>query len=153
MISIPKVEKVVLERAVQGAEINIGSQPAGDLIHIWAVMLVRSDEPSAQDVVKLAKGEWLYKILRFSVSVRNPPVNMRMSVHTHHALRDIKRGYLYPTDFMPEFIRGMSEWAYRATLTNYGYQIAVTTLPGDRIYIELYSKQPFEGRLRILSYI
>ena len=152
MISIPKVEKVVLERAVQGAEISIKSQPAGDLMHIWAVVLVRSDEPSAQDVVKLAKGEWLYRILRLGVSLRNPPVNMRLSIHTHHALRDIKRWYLYPTDLMPAFASKTFEWAYRATLTNYGYQIAVTTLPGDRIYIELYSKQPFEGQLRILGY-
>jgi hypothetical protein len=153
VLSIPKVEKVVLERTVQGAGVNIGSRPVGDLMHLWAIMLVRNDEPGVQDIVKLARGEWLYRILRFSVSVRNPPVNMRMSVHTHHALRGIRRGYLYPTDFMPEFIKGTFEWAYRAALTNYGYHVAVATLPGDRIYIELYNKQPFEGQLRILSYI
>jgi hypothetical protein len=43
------------------------------------------------------------------------------------------------------------EWTYYATLESYYYQVAIATLLGDRIFVKLYNKQPFEGRLRILS--
>ena len=152
-MTIPKVEKAVLERTVQGAEVSIRSQPVGDLMHLWAIMLVRNDEPGVQDIVKLARGEWLYRIFRFSVFIRNPPVRMYLSVDTHHALREIKRGYLYPSGLMPHFETGLFESTFKATLTNYCHQLAVYTLPGDRVYMHLVGKQPFEGQLRILSYI
>ena len=149
MIPIPKVEKVVLDSC---REVDIVSQPMGDLMHLWAVELVRNDEPSTQDVVKLARGEWLYRIARFSISIKNPPVNMYMSIHSHHAIHNIKREYLYPSDFPVGFRKArFFEGAYYASLENYYYQVAVVTLPGDRVFVELYNKQPFEGQLRILS--
>jgi hypothetical protein len=150
MIQIPKIEKIALDSTCR--EVNISSQPMGELMHVWAVELVRIDEPSIKDMLKAARGEWLYRIERFSISLKNPPVEMRMSIHTHHMLHNVRRGYLYPSDFPVKFREsGFSEGAYHATLENYYYQVAVATLPGDRVYIKLYSRQPFEGQLRILS--
>jgi hypothetical protein len=132
-------------------EFDIISRPMGDLFHSWATLFVHNSEPSVQDVVKLAKGEWLYRMFTFSVYLDNPPVRMHMSIHTHHALRDIKRGYLYPTDFMPRLKQGMFDGAFSATLTNYYYQLAVAVLPGDRVFLHLHSREPFRGKLHTLT--
>jgi hypothetical protein len=132
-------------------EFDVMSMPMGDLLHSWAALFVHGGEPSVQDVVRAARGEWLYRIFRFSVSVRNPPVHMYLSIRTHHALREIKRGYLYPTDFMPRLEQGMFESAFKAVLTNYYHQLAVAVLPGDRIFLHLVSGEPFRGRLSTLT--
>jgi hypothetical protein len=55
MILIPKVEKVAVDAVCR--EVNIASQPMGDLMHLWAVELVHNDEPSVQDIVRLARSE------------------------------------------------------------------------------------------------
>jgi hypothetical protein len=131
-------------------EVEIVSEPAGDLRHMWSAVFERSDKPTVQEV---AGGGWMYKILRFSVYIQNPPVDMYLSVHTHHALSAVRRGYLYPTDYPPRFEEMMFSGAYKATLSNYYYQVAVATLPGDRVFITLESKEPFRGALRTLSYL
>jgi hypothetical protein len=69
MMTIPRVEEIILDSTCR-REVDITSRPMGDLMHLWAVELVRNDEPTAQDVIKLAKGEWLYRIVRFSISLR-----------------------------------------------------------------------------------
>jgi hypothetical protein len=146
---LPVVRVVALDPAVR-REVEIAGEPMGDLMYSWAAAFARGDEPSAQDIARVARGEWMYRILRFSISLRDPPVNMRMSVHTHYALHNVKRGYLYPSDFPVAFRETAFEGAYKATLTNYYYQVAVATLPGDRLFIHLYSRRPFRGELRIL---
>jgi hypothetical protein len=132
-------------------EFDIISRPMGDLLHSWATLFVSNSVPSVNDVVRVARGEWLYRTFRFSVSIRNPPVRMYLSVHTHHALHNIKRDYLYPTDFMPSLVEGAFEWAFKATLTKYYNQLAIATLPGDRVFLHLVSREPFRGTLSTLT--
>ena len=132
-------------------EFDVISRPMGDLFHSWAALFVHGNEPGVQDVVKLAKGEWLYRIFTFSVSLDSPPVRMHMSIHTHHTMREVRRGYLYPTDFAPRLEQGMFDGAFSATLTNYYHQLAVATLPGDRVFLHLHSREPFRGRLHTLT--
>jgi hypothetical protein len=153
-VMIPKVEKVVLERDAVERSVDIGSQPVGDLMHIWAVALVRPDEPDLDTIVKLARGEWRqpYKSLWFSISISSPPVNMRLSIRS--PLRGIKRHYLYATDFMPPVMNHeFFDDVFKATLQNYYHQLRVATLPGDEVFITLYSKQTFRGSLKILNYM
>jgi hypothetical protein len=146
----PPVGRVVALDPVARREVAIVSEPMGDLFHSWATLFARNDEPSVQDVVRIARGEWLYRVLRFSISLSNPPADMHLSVHSHHMLSSVKRFYLYPSDFMPKLREGMFKGSFDATLENYYYQLATALLPGDKLFMHLYSRRPFRGELRIL---
>jgi len=134
--------------------ISIESRPMGDLMYSSAVLLVRPEEPSPADVLKVAKGEWLYKPLWLSIYIDKPPVHMWLDIHTHHTLSAIKREYIAPLlSRAPLQLREREfDGSYSALLSNYGYQIVLLTLPGDRIFMHLYSRHvQFQGRLSILN--
>ncbi len=131
-------------------EVEIASKPAGDLRHVWDAVIADRCEPTIKDVLETVQGRWLWitKVLRFSVSIDKPPVDMWLDVKS--AMPGTKREYLYPEYLAPRF-ETRDEGAFKATLTRYYYQIAVGTLPGDKVYVSLESKEPFRGSLRILS--
>jgi len=142
---------MVIETEIcQTNRIPIVGRLLGDLNYSAAVVLTMPDIQNELDVLRAAKGEWIYKLVRMSISIDRPPINMHLAVDPHPSLIHIKREYLYPTDVMPKW-RMKGEGSYDTILTNYYYQIAVLTLPGDKIFAHLYSKEPFQGELRMLS--
>jgi len=122
----------------------------GGLNYSAAVVLTMPDIPNELDVLRATKGEWIYKLVRMSISIDKPPINMHLAIDPHPQLLAIRREYLYPTDVMPKW-RMKSEGSYDTILTNYYYQIAVLTLPGDKIFAHLYSKEPFRGEVKLLN--
>jgi len=143
-----KVQEV---RICEANNIPITGEPMGDIHYSSAVVLTMPNEPDVADVIRVARGEWIYRIMRISLSIDRPSIGMHLAVDPHPSFTCIRREYLYPTDIMPQFKEGMFKGTYNAVLENYYYQIAVLMLPGDKIFMSLYSKEPFRGELRILS--
>jgi hypothetical protein len=141
---------MVIETECKDETIPITGEPMGDLNYSVAVVLTMPDIPN-ELVLRAAKGEWIYKLVRMSISIDKPPVAMHLAIDSHPQLLAIRREYLYPTDFMPKF-RVRNEGSYDTILTNYYHQIAVLALPGDRVFLHFYSKEPFRGQLKLLGY-
>jgi hypothetical protein len=147
-------ERIAVVKQVKICEadrISIKSEPMGDLFHSSAVSLYRADEPGPEDVVKIAKGGWPYKLLWLAIYVGKPPVHMRLDIHTHHSLLALKREYVAPLLTYAPLQEEVLEGTYSALLNNYGYQVALLTLPGDRIFMHLYSRHGFQGELSVLN--
>jgi hypothetical protein len=142
-------------RICQDKHIPIESEPKGDFLHAINVLLVRQDEPTEKDVAKAAEGKWIYRPVRLFISVDAPPVYGWLDVHTHGYLKGVKREYLdvmLPQDLPPRIVShdlGL-EGSLKLTLYNYYHQLLLLTLPGDRVYIHIYKKEPFRGELNIL---
>jgi len=133
--------------------ISIKSEPMGDLLYSAAALLSRTEEPSVGDIIKLAKGEWVYKPLWLSIYIDKPPVHMWLDIHSHHSISAIKREYIAPllSPAPPQLRERELEGSHSALLNNYGYQVVLLTLPGDRIFIHLYARHGFQGELSILN--
>ena len=131
--------------------IPIVGEPAGDLHYSSAVVLSVSNEPGTADIIRAARGEWIYNVLRMSVSIDRPPIGIHLAIDSHPSLAHVRREYIYPTDIMPQFRSALFEGSYNAFLENFYHQIAVLTLPGDKVFMHFFNKKPFRGELRILS--
>ena len=131
-------------------EIEFNSKPAGDLRHMATVALYDPREPAMEDVLKLAKGEWLYRTLWVGLGINNPPTTLYLGIHTHQKMKKIQREYLEFDPLMPRFT-SVSEGSYKAFLKNYGYIFGILTLPGDRIYFDFIGEKQFADTLRLLN--
>ena len=143
--------KPQLHKICEREEIELKSGQVGDLRYMTTIALYDLREPAAEDVLKLAKGEWLYRTLWIGVGVDNPPVTLYLDVHTHQKMRKIQREYLEFDPLMPRFAKRGLGGSFKATLTNYGYIFGILVLPGDKIYFDFDSAAPFTGRLKLLN--
>jgi hypothetical protein len=62
----------------------------------------------------------------------------------------VKREYLFPDELMLPLKRGTFEWTFNAELTNHIYHIVLSTLPGDRVFIDIQAQHKFTGTLEVL---
>ena len=142
-------------RICQDKYIPIEAEPEGDFYYTANLLLVRQDIPSENDIAEAAEGKWMYRPVRFSLEIDKSPVYGRLGFHTHSRLQGIKREYLHamlPQDFPPEIMPhdlGLED-SYKLMLFRYYHQLLLLTMPGDKIFIRLYKKKPFEGKLEVL---
>jgi hypothetical protein len=132
-------------------EVQFEGVPAGDLRYAATVAVYTESEPTADDIIKVARGAWLYKPFWISLSIDRLPVDLYFSIHTHHTLRQIKREFLWTATPMLKFKSGTSEGFFKATLDNYIYLLVLLLLPGDSVYLDFSSKVSFRGSIRFLN--
>jgi len=132
-------------RLCEDRRADIISEPEGDFNHAFFAELRMSNEPTVEDVLKAAEGRWIYRPVRVSIYIDKPPVDVWLSVHTHHSLSGVKRGYLLPSHTVIEPLIVPDEYlegGFRGQLLHCCQQIVFATLPGDRIFLTLRKKEP-----------
>jgi len=144
--AVPRVHEV---RLCSDREVQITSESLGDFWQVWSAKLQRQDVPTTAEILKASEGKWIYRPVRLRLTVNDPPVLLWLSIHTHPALKGIKREYLFPEVLMPPFRRGTFD-AFKAELRDHIYHIVLPTLPGDKIFIDIWAKHKFTGNLETL---
>jgi hypothetical protein len=142
--------KVYELKLCKDRELQIEGVKFGNFWWIWAANLLRQDVPTMQDVLNASQGKWIYRPVRLFIAVDKPAVDLRLDVYTHNMLKGVKREYIFPDVYMPQFQQGTSEGIYQAVLDKYFYHIVLLTMPGDRIFLRLMAEHKFEGELKVL---
>jgi len=136
-------------------EYPIISEPEGDFSYTFKVELQMPDEPTLDDILVAAEGKWIYRPVRVAFYIDPPlnsPVEGFLHIYTHDRLKGIKRQYLFLTlsNFPPEVKEDMFEGDYKVRFYFHYHEILFAALPGDKIFINMYKKEPFKGKLEIL---
>jgi len=127
------------------------SEPEGDYIFSFKAELQMPNEPTTEDILAAVKGKWIYRPVRISFHL-DPPVEGFLHVHNPH-FKGIKREYLFPMfppDLPPQIKEDMFEGDYKVRFYGGYHELLFTVLPGDRIFVNMYKKEPFRGKLEIL---
>jgi len=142
-------------RVCQDKHVLIEPEPEGDFFYASNILLVRQDAPTEGDITKAAEGRWIYRPIRLSLEVGKPPAYGWLDIHTHYRLKGIRRehlGTMLPQDLPPRILPhdfGL-EGSFKLTLHSYHHQLLLLTMPGDRVFIRVYKKEPFKGELDVL---